>query len=172
MGQVQDFWKSDVICQEFIIDSGMQHVIGGCEVVKIKMTLSEAFLAYVAKCKAEFYQEIALSRFATNSRLILDAMIEEHQFEFEFDGGAEYKIGQVQLSISFRGDSLILVDQFGAENRWEVDIDCGEDAFTGEPLDYLDGLIWRGMDFPDATWKTSQKFKVNQEELERQYDDQ
>jgi len=172
MVEIKDFWKKDVICQEFQIDSSMQHVIGGREVVKIKMTLSEAFLAYVAQCKAALYQEVGCSRFAANSRILLDAMLEEHRFEFEFDGEAEYKIGQVQVSISFRGDSLILVDQFGAENRWEIDLDFGEDAFTGEPLDYLDGLIWRGgMDFVDATWKTSQKFKIDQGELERQYDD-
>lgn len=39
-----------------------------------------------------------------------------------------------------------------------------------QACNYLIMLIKSGIDFPDAAFKASQKFKVNQSMLEREYD--
>ena len=163
-------WKKDLVRQIFTVHPDMQKIFGeGREVTKIVAIMSEDFLAYLCQRKAEIYQAATESRYGYTSSLRVNAQIPENSFEFEFDGNSKPKIGSVEVSISFLGDSLIITDQFAEQARWEIDLDFGEDAFTGEPIDYLDGLVHRGMDFPDAAWKTSQKFSVNQTELEQQY---
>lgn len=43
-------------------------------------------------------------------------------------------------------------------------------AEESSPLDYLNDLIAKGIEYPDAEWKTSRKFGIKAEILREQYD--